>query len=120
MKPTIDTTTFGSITINGNLYDYDVMIGLNGHIRRRMKELSSGKYGTSHKISLEEAIYIFEKGAKQIIIGTGQTGYVVLSEEANQFFKDHGCTITLLPTPRAILAWNSAEGFVVGVFHVTC
>ena len=120
MKPTIDTTIFGSITINGDLYDYDVMIGLNGHIKRRMKELSSRKYGTSHKISLEEAIYIFEEGVKRIIIGTGQTGYVVLSDEAQRFFKEHGCAITLLPTPRAVLAWNEAQGAVVGVFHVTC
>lgn len=120
MRPTIDSTSFGNITINGNEYDYDVMIGLNGHVKRRMKELSSKKYGTSHKISLEEAIYIFEEGVKLIIIGTGQTGYVVLSEEASRFFKDHGCTISLLPTPRAILAWNAAEGAVIGVFHVTC
>lgn len=120
MRPTIDTTSFGSITINGNMYDYDVMIGLNGHVKRRLKELSIEKYKTSHKISLEEAIYIFEEGVRRIIIGTGQTGCVVLSDEATRFFKDHGCMLSLLPTPRAIQVWNETEGAVIGVFHITC
>ncbi len=55
MKPVIEKTTFGSIVIDGEEYRHDITIGLNGVVRKRRKKLSKEKYGTSHKISREEA-----------------------------------------------------------------
>jgi hypothetical protein len=120
MKPSIDGTEFGSITISGELYEHDVMIRLNGKIKKRKKRLSNSKYGTSHKISLEEAERIFETGAKRLIMVTGQSDLVELSNEANEYFWQNGCSIQLLPTPQRVTAWNGAEGGVIGMFHVTC
>jgi hypothetical protein len=120
MKPSIDRTQFGSITISGDTYEHDVVICLSGMVQKRKKELSTMKFGTSHKISLEEANNIFEEGAQHLIVGTGQTGYVELSVEAAEFFRQNGCTAQLLPTPQAIKAWNAAVGAVIGLFHVTC
>jgi hypothetical protein len=82
--------------------------------------LSKAKYGTSHKVSLEEAEHIFEAGAKRLILGSGQSGSVELSEEAAKYFRKNGCSVQLLPTPQAITVWNAAKGAVVGMFHVTC
>ncbi len=120
MKPTIDSTHFGSITISGHVYEYDVVIRLNGQVKRRNRQLSEEIYGTSHKVSLDEAIDIFDTGAQRLIIGTGQTGYVDLSFEAAEFFRQNRCSVQLLPTPQAIKAWNAAEESVIGLFHVTC
>jgi hypothetical protein len=120
MKPKIDTTEFGSITIAGELYDHDVQIGLDGQVKKRKKKLSSEIYGTSHTISLAEAKHVHDRGAERLIVGTGQTDLVELSEEAAAYFKDKGCKVKLLPTPQAIDAWNKAEGAVIGLFHVTC
>jgi len=120
MKPTIDQTQFGSITISGKIYPHDVVISLNGNIRKRNKELSTMKYGTSHKVSVEESKDLYETGAHQLIIGTGQTGYVTLSPEAAEFFAQQGCIVKLLPTPQAIEAWNKSNEAVIGLFHVTC
>lgn len=120
MKPTIHNTVFGSITISKETYDNDVVIRRNGEVKKRKKKLSKKQFGTSHKISLDEAMYIFDKGATQLIIGTGQTGYVELSNEAADFFKKKNCSVQLLPTPMAINAWNRAEGATIGMFHVTC
>ena len=86
MKPKIDSTNFGSITVDGETFDYDILIRLNGQVEKREKALSKEVYGTSHKVSLEEAKYIYEEGTEKIIIGTGQTGFVKLSEEAEDFF----------------------------------
>ena len=55
MKPHIDSTRFGSITISGEEYDHDIVIGLDGIVRKRKKKLSKAVYGSSHTISLEEA-----------------------------------------------------------------
>jgi hypothetical protein len=67
MKPSIDGTQFGSITISGERYEHDVVIRLHGKVRKRKKKLSKVKYGTSHKVSLEEAEHIFDMGAKRLI-----------------------------------------------------
>ena len=120
MKPEIDETKFGSITIDGKLYDHDVIIRLDGKVKKRKKKLSKSVYGTSHKVSLEEAEHILENGAKLLIVGTGQSGCVELSDEAAEYFQRNECSVKLFPTPEAIAAWNSAGGAVIGMFHVTC
>lgn len=121
MKPVIDKTQFGSISISGDVYDHDVMINLKGEILKRKKKLSKAVYGTSHTISGDEAKYIFQEGAKKLIIGTGQTGYVELSKEAETFFEQNNCKVRLYPTPRAIEKWNhDDEKGLIGLFHVTC
>jgi hypothetical protein len=120
MKPKIDSTSFGSITVDGDTYKNDILIRLNGQVEKREKGLSKKLYGTSHKISLEEAKYIYEEGTEKIVIGTGQTGFVKLSEEAEDFFREKKCGVELLPTPWAIERWNELEGRITAMFHVTC
>jgi hypothetical protein len=120
MKPHINATQFGSITIAGERHDRDVVIRLSGAVKKRKKKLSKARYGTSHKVSLEEAQHIFEAGAETVIIGTGQSGCLELSDEAAAFFHGKGCATRLLPTQEAMAAWNAAEGAVIGMFHVTC
>ena len=120
MKPKINRTKFGSIIIEGEEYNFDVLIQLDGRIRERKKKLSKEIYGTSHTLSLPEVKYIYENEAQQLIIGSGQSGMVKLSGEAAKFLKRKECQVELLPTPQAIKAWNKAKGQVIGLFHITC
>jgi len=120
MKPTINATEFGSITIDGEKYQNDVVIRLSGDVKKRKKKLSKAIYGTSHKVSLDEAKDIYEQGAELLLIGAGQYGMVELTEEAGEFFKKKGCRVEMLPTAEAISVWNTTAGDVIGMFHVTC
>jgi hypothetical protein len=120
MKPTIDDTKFGSITIEGQKIAHDVVIRLNGDVEKRKKKLSKALYGTSHVISLDEAKHIYQDGAERLIVGTGQSGLVTLSAEAEAYFEQKACRVELLSTPQAIKTWNKAEGAVIGLFHITC
>jgi len=122
MKPRIDGTAFGSITIEGTVFEHDVVIRANGPVTKRKKKLSKAIYGTSHTISLQEAEYVFAQGAHvdRLIVGSGQYGNVQLSPEAAAYAERRKCRVLLLPTPAAIEAWNSAGGNVIGLFHVTC
>lgn len=120
MKPRIDGTEFGFITIEGERIEHDVLVRLSGDVVKRNKKLSKAVYGTSHIVSLAEAEYIYENGAKRLIVGAGQNGMVTLSGEAAEYFTKHGVTVDLAPTPDAIAHWNKAHGSVVGLFHVTC
>jgi hypothetical protein len=120
MKPHIEQTSFGSITIEGEFLEHDVLIRLDGQVKKRKKKLSKAIYGTSHIISLDEARHIYEQGMQRLIIGTGQHDSVRLSDEAASYFQREQCQVELLATPQAIQAWNESEGAVIGLFHVTC
>jgi hypothetical protein len=120
MKPGIDSTNFGSITISGVKYENDVVIRLDGGVEKRKKKLSKAIYGTSHMLSLDEAKHVYEPGAKRLIIGAGQIGMVKLSDQAESFFKENRCKVSILPTPKAIEEWNASKGAIIGLFHVTC
>jgi len=118
----IDSTEFGSITINGTTYSHDVLIHMSGEVVKRKKKLSRKYYGTSHIISREEAEFIYEKGCDTLVLGAGQYGNVTLSPEAAEFFRQHDCQVILLPTPDAIKTYNTTRGKArtIGLFHVTC
>ena len=116
----IDHTAFGEITIDGKTYDHDVIIRMSGEISKRKKKLSKRLYGTSHIMSEDEAKYVFEKGCRHLILGSGQEGNVRLSPEAEAFFAKENCGVVIQPTPKAIHTFNEAHGKKIGLFHVTC
>ena len=116
----IDGTDFGTITIDGTLYDHDVIVRPSGEVVKRKKKLSKRIYGTSHIISAEEAEYVYEEGCTEMIVGTGQYGKVTLSPEAELFLRRRGCEVIAEPTPRAIEIFNEKKGEKLGLFHVTC
>ncbi len=120
VRPKIDDTWFGSITVEGSRYEHDIIIRLSGKVRKRNKVLSKAVYGTSHTISLAEVEELYRKKAERLIIGTGQEDQVRLSDEATEFLEDHHCRVDLWPTSKAVKRWNEADGKVLGLFHVTC
>ena len=120
MKPMIGGTGFGWIDIDGERISHDILIRLNGEVSKRKKKLTKDIYGTSHNLSLPEAEYIYQEGASGLLIGGGQFGRVRLSPEAAAFFEEKGCPVTILPTPRAVKAWNKSKDKIIGLFHITC
>jgi len=63
-KPILEETGFGYINVDGKRISHDIVIRLDGEVKKRKKKLSKEIYGTSHKISLAEAEYIFQEDAK--------------------------------------------------------
>jgi hypothetical protein len=116
----IEDTKFGSITIDGKTYEYDVIVRLSGKVEKRKKKLSKDKYGTSHIISKDEAKFVFEDGCDRLIVGAGQEGNVRLSPEASDYFSKKGCKVLLQPTPEAIRSFNQSHEMKIGLMHVTC
>jgi len=120
MKPVINKTKFGSITVDGEKYNHDIYISLSGKVSKRKKKLSKAIYGTSHTISLDEIRYFFEDDAEAIMIGTGQYDVAKLSFEADEFLHSKNCRVHIYSTPDAIEKWNEGKGKWLGLFHVTC
>jgi hypothetical protein len=121
MKPVINNTEFGSITIDKRVYNHDVVISLNGQIKKRKKELSKTIFGSSHTISLDEAKYVYEEEVKLFIVGAGQYSALKISKEAMNYFKQKECQVKLYPTKEAIEVWNNSKiTQIIGLFHLTC
>ena len=116
----IEGTEFGSITIDGKKYEYDVVIRLSGEIEKRKKKLSKRLYGTSHMVSKDEAKFVYEDGCRVLVLGTGQDDNVRLSKEAAEYFDKKGCKVIAKPTPDAIETFNRSKKGTIGLFHVTC
>jgi len=116
----IQSTRFGSITVGGREYDHDIVICVDGTIAKRKERLSKAIHGTSHILSLREADYVYQDGAKVIVIGSGQSGALELSPEAERYFAQRSCTVKIHPTPEAIDVWNAETEPRIGLFHVTC
>ncbi|MFH1741467.1 MAG: MTH938/NDUFAF3 family protein [bacterium] len=120
MNVKIDATSFGSITINGDSYDYDVLIRSSGKVKKRKKKLSKRVYGSSHTMSQDEAEHVYEERLETLIVGTGQQGILRLSPEAEEFFQEKNIHVILRPTPEAIKVFNKQSGRTAGLFHITC
>jgi hypothetical protein len=80
MNTRINKTSFGSITVDEESYDHDIIITLDRKVKKRKKKLSKAIYGTSHKISLDEIKYVYQDKSEGIVIGSGQHGVVRVSE----------------------------------------
>ncbi len=120
MKPILTGTGFGYIDVNGERIKHDILIRLDGEVTKRKKKLSKEIYGTSHKVSLAEAEYIYQEGAELLLIGAGQFGRVQLSPEAAAYFEGKNCRVDIFPTTQAVQTWNRSEGRLIGLFHITC
>ena len=120
MKVQINDTSFGSITVEGERYEHDIIINLDGEVKKRKKKLSKAIYGSSHTISLPEIEYVYQDKAEGLIVGSGQYGVARLSEEASEFLKEKHCRLILKNTPDALEEWNSQKGKWIGLFHITC
>jgi hypothetical protein len=120
MKPTIDNTSFGSIEVEGTVYNHDIIIRRDGKVKKRRKKLSKEVYGTSHTVSLNEITYTYDQDAEKIIIGNGQYGILQLSDEATEYLQKRDCEIVISETPDAIKRWNKEQGKAIALFHITC
>jgi hypothetical protein len=118
VKPHVDSTAFGRITIEGRAYDHDVVIAPSGEIANRWTTLPNP--AGSHRVTLDDAERLLAYGAPRLVIGAGQSGLLRLSPEARTYLQQHGCEVILAPTPQAIEAFNAAAEPVTALLHLTC
>jgi hypothetical protein len=89
-------------TTGNLLIDIDAALLLHApeNVVKRKKKLSKRIYGTSHTVSEDEARFVFEKGCKELIFGTGQYGRAALSPEAAAFLEKKDCRVICRAAPR--------------------
>jgi len=110
----VDSTGFGSITVDGKRYPHDVWIFADGSIRRRDRD---------HEFTLDELDLLLDGRPEVMIVGTGQSGCVGISEDAAMEAGRRGVKIISDVTPNALKQYNEAikaKRKVAGAFHTTC
>lgn len=112
----IDSTRFGSITINGRAYESDVIITSEGKVKEAELE-------RSHLVSERDFLSLVFERVDIVVIGTGQSGCVEIPEKVRKFAKDKKIRLIAKPTPEAVERFNElveAGKRVVAYMHVTC
>jgi hypothetical protein len=112
-----DNFSFGSIQIDGTVYEQDVIID-HGKIRKRKKKPSKKfreEFGHT-PLSLEEEI---PWKCRQLVIGSGVYGRLPVMREVEREAKRHKIKLLVLPT-EAIKALKQAPKDTNAILHVTC
>ncbi len=116
-----DSTKFGSVTVNGERYK-DIMV-VDGEVVPRDLDMLHDSYGTGHVIAPQEVDRLFENAVDCVVVGTGQSGVLKVTEDLKEAARASGTKLITAKTPEAIMKFNelAKEGKEVNaLIHVTC
>jgi len=114
----IENFSFGSIRIDGESYEYDVVID-RGEVRKRKKKASKafrGEFGHT-PLSVEEPI---PWKCQRLVIGTGANGALPVMKEVRAEAKRRGVELLVSPTEKAIEFLNQHPQDTNAILHITC
>jgi hypothetical protein len=110
--------SFGSIEIDGETYEHDVVID-HGRVRKRRKGPSKplrSRYGHT-PLSLAEDI---PWKCSRLVIGSGAHGALPVMEDVVAEAKRRGVGLSVLPTRQAIEELAAVRKGTNAILHVTC
>ncbi len=118
-KTSIQSYTFGRITIAERSYTSDVIIWPD-----RVKDRWWRRSG--HDLLVDDLEDILYDPPQCVLIGQGANGLMTVSEEVRNVLQKKGIELLAMPTAEAVNLWNrwmESEGTnlnAVAAFHLTC
>lgn len=119
----IEEYKFGSITISGKTYTEDVEVRWTDEVLKWWRK-------EGHIVDVEDVKRAIGESPDIIIIGTGESGTVKITEEAKKEIQSKGIKLIIDLTEQATKTFNirkeeseEEEGEqekVIGLFHLTC
>lgn len=111
----IESYEFGSIKINGKVYNKDLIIFPN-----RIKENWWRKEG--HRLHIEDIKEVIAEKPEVLIIGTGYYGYMEVLKEVIEKINSLGITLIIEKTKKACKIFNDfyKNKKTVAALHLTC
>ena len=118
MAMRIDQFTFGSIRIDGLIYEHDVVIA-RGRVRKRKKKSSKRFRDTfGHTpLSIEENI---PWDCRCLVVGTGADGALPVMDEVKREAARREVQLLTVPTGEAIRTLQAEPKGTNAILHVTC
>ena len=113
-----DKFSFGSLQIDGSIYEHDVVID-HGEIRKRKKKPSKKfREDFGHTpLSVEEDI---PWKCHRLVVGTGAYGRLPVMQEVQREAARHKVKLMILPSIKAIKALQQDPKDTNAILHVTC
>ena len=114
----IEGFTFGSIRIDGVVYEHDVVVA-RGRVRRRKKKASKpfrDAFGHT-PLSIEEEI---PWDCGRLVVGTGADGALPVMDEVTAEAARREVTLMTVPTREAIRLLEAEPEDTNAILHVTC
>ncbi len=109
----INSSNFGSITVDNVTYKHDVYILSSGKVEERA-------YG--HTFTKEQVDHVLKEKPDVVFIGKGTSGLASLSSDARAFLEKEGIEIIEAETPSIRDKFNELAKTkkVAAIIHVTC
>ncbi|EKD49711.1 MAG: hypothetical protein ACD_63C00067G0006 [uncultured bacterium] len=117
--PHIDSTKFGSVTIDGKIYKQVLVIG--DFVEERNEARLDELFGTTHRIGDWEVEKLLGNKPEIVVVGTGQNGVLEVTDDVRKKLSE--VELIELETPKAIEKYNKLfEGGrkVNALIHTTC
>jgi hypothetical protein len=114
----IDQFTFGSIRIDGVIYEHDMVIA-RGRVRKRKKKSSKpfrDAFGHT-PVSIEENI---PWDCRRLVVGTGADGALPVMDEVKREAARREVELLTVRTSEAIRALLAVPKDSNAILHVTC
>ena len=112
----ISEFSFGRIVVEGQICNNDIKI-----IQGKLQPDWWRKSG--HSVEIEDVQDILDSGSQILVIGSGQPGYMKITESLRRHLENNNIHLIEEPTAKAIDSFNRlfSEGKpVAGGFHVGC
>lgn len=119
----IEEYKFGSITINGKTYDYDLEVRWTGEILKWWRK-------ESHVIDIDDVKRALEQNPDTIVIGNGESGVAKVTDRLKQELSSKKIKLIIDHTEQATKTFNiinedseeeeGEQSRVIGLFHLTC
>ena len=113
----IEYPAFGTIVIDGEEYDHDVVI-TDGKVRPRDKGPSRPLKGRHGHTPLSAGEDIPWSSAK-LVIGSGYSGRLPVLADVEDAAREHDVELAVMPTADAVELLNEDSG-INAILHVTC
>ena len=113
--PTVNWYRFGSIQIDSNIYNKDVII-LPDRVLTDWRRMSG------HELDPVDLEPVLEIPPEILVIGTGSVGRMKIPERTKAFFNKAGIKFYSLPTKEACAKYNllKGESQTIAALHLTC
>lgn len=110
--------TFGSIEIDGEVHQHDVVID-QGQVRKRRKGPSKAiRHGFGHTpLSAAEDI---PWDCRRLVVGTGASGALPVMDEVREEARRRHVELVAVPTEEAIGLLGGEPNETNAILHVTC
>ncbi len=118
--PQIAETLFGEISIGKKTHGNDVVIRVDGKVKKRKKVAVKERLGTSHVVDVKELQRICRGGPEVVFVGSGHQGQMALNAESELYLSQRRIRLEVARTPDLAQAYNACPDRKVALIHVTC